>query len=133
VPITPLLRDLDHAIEETVEEALRKRRLSGPQWKVLNVLAEATCTIGELNEVLAESLDPTGQKTTEVELEPLLGAGLVAEKAGLFHLSDAGRAECRSAREDIEGIWDRMVQGLDGDDYTHLVQTLEAMIDNLSR
>lgn len=73
-----------------------------------------------------------GANPIPAELEPLLRSRLVVEKAGICHLSDAGRAAERALQREIEGIWDRMVDGLDGDDYTYVVETLETTIGSLS-
>ncbi|MBL0705078.1 hypothetical protein, partial [Sinomonas cellulolyticus] len=77
-------------------------------------------------------LDSAAQETSERHLEPLLGGGLVAEKAGVFRITDLGREELKGARETVQGIRDISVRGLEDGDYERVLRTLEAMIVNLS-
>jgi DNA-binding MarR family transcriptional regulator len=137
LPITPLLRTLDHSIDEALRETLERHRLSRTQWHALNVLAEGPSTFEKLEEAISEPLDSDSNASVgdvfAAEMELLLSGGLVVEKAGVYHLGNAGRAEYRATREAMDGIRDRMLQGLDDGDYARAVQTLEKMIDNLSR
>lgn len=131
-PITRLLKSLDRLIEETAAATLERHRLTHPQWHLLSVLAEASGTLAKLDEALGAHLAPGERREAAAEVEPLLGGGLVAEKGGVYRLTDAGRAEYRATKEALDGMWDRMVQGLNDDDCALTFQTLEAMIDNLS-
>ena len=130
--MTHLLRTLDRLIEQTFAETLESRQLSRQQWQILSVLAETACTLPTLEEAIAAVLDSPDRNAVEVELERLQSGGLVAEKGGGYHLTDSGRTEFRRTREAVDGIWDRMVQGFNDDEYAQTVQALETMIDNLS-
>ncbi|GAB4100218.1 MarR family transcriptional regulator [Sinomonas halotolerans] len=131
-PLGLLLRTLDRLLEERFEEALERHRLSRRQWQLLNVLADGQETVGQLDEAIAPFLDAQAGETSERHLEPLLSGGLVAEKGGMYRLTDAGRAELRSAREAVEGLRSVTVRGLDDGEYERTVRALEAMIDNLA-
>ena len=130
--VTHLLRTLDRLIEETFAETLESRRLGRQQWQILSVLAETSCTLQTLEEAVAPVLASPDRNALEAEVERLQSGGLVAEKGGVYHLTDSGRTEFHRAKEAVDGIWERMVQGLDDDEYAQTVQALEAMIDNLS-
>jgi DNA-binding MarR family transcriptional regulator len=119
-------------IEETFAETLESYRLSRQQWQILNVLAETGCTLPALEEAVAPVSDSSEPNRLDAELESLQSGGLVAEKGGVHHLTDSGRAEFRRAREAVDGIWERMVQGFNEDEYDRTMQALEAMIDNLT-
>lgn len=131
-PIGHLLRTLDKLIEERFTQALEGHRLSRRQWQLLNVLAETQSTLGQLDEAVAPFFDQATRVSSEAFLEPLLSGGLVAEKGGVFRLTDAGRTEYRKARQDVEGVRDLTVQGLEGGEYERAVRTLEKMMDNLT-
>jgi DNA-binding transcriptional ArsR family regulator len=131
-PLGYLLKTLDRLLEERFEEALERHRLSRRQWQLLNVLADGEKTVGQLDEAIAPFLSAQSGETSERHLEPLLGGGLVAERSGVYRLTDAGRAQLRSAREAVEGLRDVTVEGLEDGEYSRTLRTLEAMIDNLT-
>ncbi|WP_430295346.1 MarR family winged helix-turn-helix transcriptional regulator [Sinomonas sp. B1-1] len=131
-PLGYLLKTLDRLLEERFEEALERHRLSRRQWQLLNVLAEGEETLGQLDDAIAPFLNTAAGETSERYLEPLLSGGLVAEKAGVYRLTDAGRTELRTAKESVEGLRDATVKGLDDGEYERTLLALEAMIDNLS-
>lgn len=131
-PIGLLLKTLDHLLEERFDEALERHRLSRRQWQLLNVLADTEATVAQLDEAIAPFLDAQVRETSERHLEPLLGGGLVAEKSGVFRLTDLGRDELHRARETVQGLRDVTVRGLDEGEYERTLRALEAMISNLS-
>ncbi|GAB3285005.1 hypothetical protein GCM10027449_29560 [Sinomonas notoginsengisoli] len=131
-PIGFLLKTLDRLLEDRFDEALERHRLSRRQWQLLNVLADTEGTVAQLDAVIAPFLDADVQETSERHLEPLLGGGLVAEKSGVFRLTDMGREELRGARETVQGLRDVAIRGLEDGEYERTVRTLEAMIVNLS-
>ncbi|MDQ4491539.1 MarR family transcriptional regulator [Sinomonas sp. ASV486] len=131
-PIGFLLKTLDRLLEERFDEALERHRLSRRQWQLLNVLADTEATVAQLDEAIAPFLDTPTQETSERHLEPLLGGGLVAEKAGVYRLTDLGRVELHGARETVQGIRDITVKGLEDGEYDRTVRALEAMISNLA-
>lgn len=131
-PLGFLLKTLDGLLEDRFNEALEQHRLSRRQWQLLNVLADTEATVSQLDEAIAPFLDSAAQETSERHLEPLLGGGLVAEKAGVFRITDLGREELKGARETVQGIRDISVRGLEDGDYERVLRTLEAMIVNLS-
>lgn len=131
-PIGFLLKTLDRLLEERFNEALERHRLSRRQWQLLNVLADTEATASQLDEAIAPFLAADAHETSEGHLEPLLGAGLVAEKAGVFRLTDLGREELHGAREKVQGLRDVSVRGLEDGEYERVLRTLETMIVNLS-
>ena len=102
------------------------------QWQLLQVLAETQSTLGQLDEAIAPLLDASARESSESSLEPLLRGGLVAEKGGVYRLTDAGRTEYRATREDVNGVRAVSTQGLDDGEYQRTIRTLETMIDNLT-
>ena len=131
-PFGHLLKTLDKLIEDRFTTVLELHRLSRGQWRLLSVLAATQSTLGQLDEAMASFPDQSTRESSDVFLEPLLSGGLVAEKGGVFRLTDAGRTEYRRAREDLEGVRDATVQGLAGGEYDRTVRVLEKMIDNLT-
>lgn len=131
-PLGFLLKTLDRLLEDRFDEALERHRLSRRQWQLLNVLADTESTVSQLDEAIAPFLEADAQGTSEGHLEPLLGGGLVAEKSGVFRLTDLGREELHGARETVQGLRDVSVRGLEDGEYERTLRTLEAMIVNLS-
>lgn len=126
-----LLRTLDRRLDEKFAEVLSARRLTPRQWQILGVLAETRSTLGQLDEAVAPLLDAANRESSELDLKDLVGGGLVAEKAGVYHLTDAGRTQYRAVHEAIDGLREIVVQGLGDGEYERTVRALEAMIDNL--
>lgn len=138
-PIAYLLRTLDRLLEERFTDALANHRLSRRQWQLLNVLAETQSTIsqldvatGQLDAATAPTLEMSGREPSEASLEQLLSGGLVAEKGGVYRLTDAGRIEYRKALKDVQGVRDISTQGLENGEYERTIRTLETMVSNLT-
>ncbi|GAB2737676.1 MarR family winged helix-turn-helix transcriptional regulator [Sinomonas soli] len=131
-PIGFLLRTLDRLLEDRFDEALERHRLSRRQWQLLNVLADTQATVAQLDEAIAPLLDDGAEETSERHLEPLLGGGLVAEKGGVYRLTDLGRMELHGARDTVNGLREVTVRGLEDGEYERTLRALEAMIGNLS-
>ncbi|WP_115787685.1 hypothetical protein [Arthrobacter silvisoli] len=131
-PIAYLLRTLDRLLEERFTDALANHRLSRRQWQLLNVLAETQSTINQLDVATAPNQETSSREPSEASLEQLLSGGLVAEKGGVYRLTDAGRTEYRKALNDVNGVRDISTQGLENGEYERTIRTLETMINNLT-
>jgi len=128
-PIGLLLRTLDGLIDQRFEKVLGDRDVSRRQWQLLRTLTEGEASADDLRARVAVFL--RGDTVPE-HLEPLVARGFVEQVRDRYALTDAGKTFAEELALDVGAIRELSVRGLAPGEYERTVDTLQAMIANLS-
>lgn len=129
-PLGYWLKTVDRLIDDQFGEVAEQVGLTRRQWQLLNVVQSGARSPADLDTAVAPFLVPG--ETAATHLLPLVEAGLVAQTPEGFTVTASGRETATRVQSDaVRAIRERAMGGVDGDDYAHLLQTLEKIARNL--
>ena len=129
-PLGYWVATVDRMLDEQFERAAETTGIGRREWQIMNRLH-----IGNVREdTLEATLAPFLQEREDLRpsLEHLLDEKLVEQRSGEYRLTDEGRARMERVQEEaVQGIRDRVMDGLTQEDYERLLATLERVARNL--
>jgi len=129
-PLGYWVKTVDRMIDEQFEAQADSAGISRREWQVLNRLRIGGVSDGSLEAALAPFLGEG--ESLEEALDRLRSTGWVEHRSGEHRLTDAGIAKVEEVQAaSVEGIRDRLMDGLTEEDHEHLLRTLERMARNL--
>ncbi|WP_125775198.1 MarR family winged helix-turn-helix transcriptional regulator [Antribacter gilvus] len=129
-PLGYWLKTVDRLIDAQFEAAAADAGLTRRQWQLLNATGHGARTPADLDVALAPFL--SGDETSAPDLDVLVRRGLVEHAPDGLGLTAAGRETTQRVQAGAVGqIRERTTGGVSGDDYAHLLTTLEKIARNL--
>jgi hypothetical protein len=129
-PLGYWLKTVDRLIDDQFGAVAEQVGLTRRQWQLLTAVQSGARSPADLDIAVAPFLD--AGETAATHLAPLVEAGLVVRTADGFAVTASGRETATRVQSDaVRAIRERTMGGIDGDDYAHLLQTLEKIARNL--
>ncbi|MEU2612138.1 MarR family winged helix-turn-helix transcriptional regulator [Micromonospora sp. NPDC007271] len=132
-PIGYWLKHLHNLIEQQFDATLGDLGLDRRQWQILNVLASAPRSRGEIEQALAP-FRPDGVPHHVKFLDGpdrLVMQGWVADDGDTLSLTEQGRAAHRRAAERVGETRQLLLHGLTPEQYAETVRILSVMAGNV--
>lgn len=130
-PIGFWLKLVDGLIEDQLDATLEEHGVTRRQWQILNLLADQSAAIGELEASLPPFLGQQGEETLAEHLEELSDSNWLSQEAGQYSLTALGHSSLAMLGEVVGQNHNQVSEGISAEDYGTANNVLERMARNL--